>query len=132
MGGDGRGAEFIVQSILAELRAYPDAVKGHIGFNIRLIQSGEMPAEAKQMKGFDPPVIELVEQGEGNRTYRCCVTVRLKHRIYILHVFQKKSTHGDETPKKELETIRRRLRRAVERDADYERAEQQKLSRRGA
>jgi phage-related protein len=37
--------------------------------------------------------------------------------VYVLHAFQKKSKRGIATPKMELETINRRLKRARE---DYE------------
>ena len=55
--------------------------------------------------------MELVEDHRGD-TYRAVYTVRYATRIYVLHVFQKKSKHGIATPKKEIELIRARLRRA--------------------
>jgi phage-related protein len=39
-------------------------------------------------------------------------TVRFQDAVYVLHCFQKKSTHGVETPKSDLELIRRRLKDA--------------------
>ena len=36
-------------------------------------------------------------------------TVRFATRIYVLHVFQKKSKRGIATPRKEIELIRTRL-----------------------
>jgi phage-related protein len=46
-------------------------------------------------------------------------TVRLAGRIYVLHVFQKKSKHGIKTPKAEGELIKSRLRRAEEEHARW-------------
>ncbi|HEV2222073.1 MAG TPA: type II toxin-antitoxin system RelE/ParE family toxin [Candidatus Acidoferrales bacterium] len=47
-------------------------------------------------------------------TYRAVYTVRLAGRIYVLHVFQKKSKAGIKTPKSEIELIKSRLKRAEE------------------
>ena len=54
-------------------------------------------------------MLELVEDRRGD-TYRAVYTVRFATRIYVLHVFQKKSKHGIATPQKEIELIRARLR----------------------
>lgn len=35
--------------------------------------------------------------------------VKLSGDVYVLHVFQKKSKHGIETPKKEIDLIKQRL-----------------------
>jgi phage-related protein len=45
-------------------------------------------------------------------TYRTVYTVRLEGVLYILHVFQKKSTKGIATPQRHLDLVRRRLRDA--------------------
>jgi len=52
-------------------------------------------------------------------TYRAVYTVRLAGRIYVLHVFQKKSKRGVKTPKAESELIKSRLRRAEEEHARW-------------
>jgi phage-related protein len=38
--------------------------------------------------------------------------VRVKNKIYALHAFQKKSTKGIQTPQKEIDVIKARLKRA--------------------
>jgi phage-related protein len=50
----------------------------------------------------------LVEDHRGD-TYRAVYTVRFATRIYVLHVFQKKSKRGIATPQKEMDLIRARL-----------------------
>jgi len=40
--------------------------------------------------------------------------VNLSDAIYVLHAFKKKSTNGSATPKKDMDLIRARLRRAQE------------------
>jgi phage-related protein len=43
---------------------------------------------------------------------RAVYTVRLRGVVYVLHVFQKKSTHGISTPRREIDVITERYRRA--------------------
>ncbi len=63
----------------------------------------------------------MVEDWRGG-TYRAVYTVRYAVRVFVLHVFQKKSKSGVETPKRELDLIAHRLKiaalRAKELDDD--------------
>jgi phage-related protein len=56
-------------------------------------------------------VLEVIENFLGS-TYRAVYTVRFANTVYVLHCFQKKSTHGIATPKPDLEMIRERLKAA--------------------
>ena len=78
-------------------------------------QCGTEYPSVKALKGFNGrSVLELVAD-YASGTFRLVYTVRFPDAIYVLHAFQKKSTHGIETPLRELELIRRRL-VAAERD----------------
>jgi phage-related protein len=104
-----------VGSSLHDLRSFPRAVRGEIGKAIFTAQEGKIDPAAKPLRGFGgASVIEVVSSFEGN-AWRAAYTVRFKDVVYVLHVFQKKSTKGIATPKKEIELIRRRLAEA-ERD----------------
>lgn len=50
-------------------------------------------------------------------TYRAIYTVRFIRAVYVLHAFQKKSTKGIETARRDLDLVRQRLKRAEEIDA---------------
>ena len=52
--------------------------------------------------------------------YRAVYTVRCADRVYVLHVFQKKSKKGIATPQSEIDLVRQRLRRAAELDQKRE------------
>ena len=52
-------------------------------------------------------------QGTGN-AWRAVYTVRFQDAIYVLHVFQKKSTRGIATPAREIELIQQRLAEAAQ------------------
>jgi phage-related protein len=85
-----------------------------MGFALFLAQQGRKHSDAKPLRGFGGAgVLEIVEDHAGN-TYRAVYTVRLAGRVYVLHAFQKKSKPGIETPKSEIDLIKRRLKRAEE------------------
>ena len=67
------------------------------------------------MQGFGAAdVLEVVEDWRGN-AYRAVYTVRFEGRVYVLHVFQKKSKSGRATPKPDVNLIRERLKLAARR-----------------
>ena len=65
------------------------------------------------MRGLESGVFEIVD-GYDTNAYRAVYTVRIGRSLYVLHAFQKKSKRGIATPKKEIDQIKRRLRRAKE------------------
>ena len=66
------------------------------------------------LKGFGSAgVLELIEDDAAG-TYRAVYTVRFASAIYVLHVFQKKSKQGRETPQRDIDLIKARLKRAAE------------------
>jgi phage-related protein len=95
-----------------DMQALPRSVQRTFGYALYAAQLGETPPDAKPLKGFGGAgVLELVENYRGG-AYRAVYTVRFATRIYVLHVFQKKARDGIETPKRELDLIRDRLKRA--------------------
>ena len=89
---------------------FPDGLKAMMGFALYQIQIGQRPLSAKPLKGFKG-VTELAERFAGD-AYRVVYTVRFEGVVYVLHAFQKKSRTGIETPRHEIDLIRRRLREA--------------------
>lgn len=101
---------------LRDLRSFPPEVRSDIGHALFTAQEGETDPSAKPLKGFGgASVLEIVSSHHGN-TWRGVYTVRFHDAIYVLHVFQKKSTKGIATPRREVDLIRRRL---VEAERDY-------------
>jgi len=76
-------------------------------------QMGSKHVLAKPMKGFGPGVLEVISDRFAD-TFRAVYVVRLTARVYVLHCFQKKSKRGIATPKRDLEVIKERLKRAAE------------------
>ena len=103
-----------------DFRALPRDVKSHMGYALYVAQQGGKHRDAKPLKGFGGAgVVEIVTDHRGD-TFRTIYTVRLAGSVYVLHVFQKKSKRGRETPKNEMGLIAQRLREA-ERIAQGER-----------
>lgn len=103
-----------IGSSLDDLRAFPREVRRMMGQAIDDAQLGLEHPAAKALKGFGGRIVlEIVDDHDGN-TYRAIYTVRLAGIVYVLHAFQKKSKKGISTPKREIELIKGRLKRAAE------------------
>lgn len=90
----------------------PDEVQQTFGFALYNAQIGLIHPDAKPLKGFGSAgVLEIVGDWRGD-TYRAIYTVRYAEAIYVLHCFEKKSKRGIQTPKRELDLIRERLKAA--------------------
>jgi phage-related protein len=101
-----------IGSAKKDLLAMPDEVQQVFGFALYYAQIGLLHQDAKPLKGFDSAaVLEIVEDRRGD-AYRAIYTVRFAQAVYVLHRFQKKSRHGAETPKPEMDLIRARLKDA--------------------
>jgi phage-related protein len=101
------------------LQDFPAQVRKDIGHALYLVQTGQTPPSAKPMRGIESGVFEIVDDYDTD-TYRAVYTVKVGRSLYILHAFMKKSTRGIRTPKREIDLIRRRLRRAREMASEEE------------
>lgn len=90
-----------------------------LGDELQLVQFGGMPKDAKPFKGIGSGVIELALRYASD-AYRVVTAVQLSARIYVLHAFQKKSKKGIETPKHDVDLIRKRYSEAQGLARDYE------------
>jgi len=81
----------------------------------RCIKPREAKAlSAKPLAGFGgASVLEIVEDYRTD-TYRAVYTVKFSELVYVLHAFQKKAKKGIDTPKRDIDLIKRRLRAAEE------------------
>ena len=115
-----------VGSSKADLSTFPDDVKRRVGGALWDAQIGQKAPFATPLKGFGSGgVLEVVDDFDGD-TYRAVDTVRFREVVYVLHAFQKKSTRGNETPKREMDLIRQRLNRASEEYEQWQRSERKR------
>ena len=103
-----------VGSSYKDLLTVPDEVRRDFGYAFYLAQLGDKHKDAKPLAGFrGAGVLEVVENHDTD-TYRAVYTVRLEGMIYVLHVFQKKSRQGIQTPRPDMNLIETRLKQAEE------------------
>jgi len=101
-----------VGSSRKDLRAFPDEVQRHVGYALYVAQRGGKHRDTKALVGFGGAgVVEVVTDIRGD-TFRAVYTVRFAANVYVLHAFQKKSKSGRETPQRDAELIKKRLREA--------------------
>jgi phage-related protein len=101
-----------VGSSRKDLRTFPDPVQHHVGYALYVAQRGGKHRDTKVLRGFGGAgVVEVVTDFRGD-TFRAVYTVRFGTNVYVLHAFQKKSKSGRETPQRDIELIKQRLREA--------------------
>ncbi len=103
-----------------DLRALPNEVRVAFGFALYQVQEGKHPSTVKPLHGFGAGVLEIVDDFDGD-TYRAVYAVRFPSAVYVLHVFQKKSSQGSKTARRDTDLIRARLARAAAMEAAHPR-----------
>ena len=90
----------------------PEPVQDHVGYALYVAQCGGKHRDTKTLSGFGGAgVVEVVKDFRGD-TFLTVYASDVQDRIYVLHAFQKKSTTGRETVRRDLELIKQRLREA--------------------
>jgi phage-related protein len=69
---------------------------------------GSKADNVKPLKGFDAGVLEIVLKHRGD-AFRVIYAVQIGTDIWVIHAFQKKSTQGIKTPKREIDLAHERL-----------------------
>ena len=97
-----------------DLKLFPAEVRDVMGYALYQAQVGRKALSAKPLAGFGgASVLEIVEDYRTD-TYRAVYTVKFSELVYVLHAFQKKAKKGIDTPKQDIDLIKRRLRAAEE------------------
>jgi phage-related protein len=102
-----------IRAALRDFQAFPAAVQEQMTTALRIAARGEKADKAKPMKGLGAGVFEIALAYRGN-AYRAVYAVQLGEDVWVVHAFQKKSTQGIKTPKREIDLIRARLKRLQE------------------
>lgn len=87
----------------------PKEVKELFSYALIVARAGGEHEDAKPLKGFGGRGVMEVVADDREGTFREVYTVRFEEAIYVLHIFQKKSKKGIETPKQDLDLIKKRL-----------------------
>lgn len=98
-------------SSLEDLCEFPEDVQDEIGYALYQAELGLKAKNAKPLTGIDSGIMEIVSDHDKN-TFRAVYATKIGEVIYVLHGFQKKSTKGISTPKKDINLIEHRLKDA--------------------
>lgn len=93
-----------------DFRSFPEAAKERILKALEIAASGRMADISKPMLGLGSGIFEVALAYKSD-AFRCVYAVQIGSAIWVIHVFQKKSTTGISTPKHEIDLIKLRLKR---------------------
>lgn len=88
--------------------SFPDGAKSIRLAALTIVAEGGKADIAKPLHGLESDVFEIVLPFHGD-AFRVIYAVQLAEGIWVVHAFQKKSTQGIKTPKREIEVIKARL-----------------------
>lgn len=93
-----------------EFGKFPDGAQSICMAALTIAAEGAMADIAKPLKGLGSGIYEIALPYRGN-AFRVVYAVQLGDDLWVLHAFQKKSTQGIKTPKREIDLIKDRLKR---------------------
>lgn len=98
---------------LKEFVKFPDRAQAICLAALTIAAEGGKADIVKPLIGFGSGVLEIALPFEGD-AFRVVYAVQLGNDIWVVHAFQKKSTKGIQTPQRELDLIKDRLKRVKE------------------
>jgi phage-related protein len=102
-----------IRAALKEFETFPDGARSICLTALTMAGEGGKADIAKPMRGLGSGVFEVALAFRGD-AFRVVYAVRLGDEIWVVHAFQKKSTQGIRTPKREIDLIKDRLKRLKE------------------
>ena len=102
-----------IKAALREFETFPDGVRSTCLTALTIAAEGGKADIAKPMRGLGSGVFEIALPFRGD-AFRVVYAVQLGEDIWVVHVFQKKSTRGIKTPKAEIDLVKDRMKRLKE------------------
>jgi phage-related protein len=102
-----------IRAALKEFEAFPEGAKSICLAALTIAAEGGKADVAKPMHGLGSGVFEIALRFRGD-AFRVVYAVQLAKEIWVVHAFQKKSTQGIKTPKREIDLTKERLTRLKE------------------
>ena len=102
-----------IRAALKEFETFPQGARSICLAALTIAAEGGKADIAKPMHGLGSGVFELALPFRGD-AFRMIYAVQLAEEIWVIHAFQKKSTLGIKTPKREIDLIKDRLKRLKE------------------
>ena len=102
-----------IRAALREFETFPEGARSICLAALTIAAEGGKADIAKPMHGMGSGVFEIALPYRGD-AFRVVYAVQLDQEIWVVHSFQKKSTQGAKTPKREVNLIKDRLKRLKE------------------
>ncbi|SRR6266446_1248562 len=102
-----------LKTALKEFETFPQGAQAICLAALTIAGEGGKADIAKPMHGLGSGVLEIALPFKGN-AFRVIYATHLADEIWVVHAFQKKSTQGIKTPKREIDLIKERLKRLKE------------------
>ncbi|MGD1097446.1 MAG: type II toxin-antitoxin system RelE/ParE family toxin [Bryobacteraceae bacterium] len=102
-----------IRAALKEFETFPDGAKAVCLAALTIAAEGGKPDTAKPMRGLGSGVFEIALAFRGD-AFRVIYALQLADDIWVVHAFVKKSMHGINTPQREVDLIKGRLKRLKE------------------
>jgi phage-related protein len=102
-----------IKAALGDFREFPEPAQAICLAALTIAAEGGKADIAKPLHGFGSGVFELALPFRGD-AFRVVYAVQIGADIWVVHAFQKKSTRGIKTPRREIELVRDRLERLKE------------------
>ena len=102
-----------IRAALKAFETFPEGARSICLAALTIAAEGEKTDIAKPMHGLGSGVFEIALPFRGD-AFRVVYAVQLAEEIWVVHAFQKKSTQGIKTPKREIDLIKDRLKRLKE------------------
>lgn len=103
----------MAETALKDFEAFPEGVKAICLAALTIAAEGSKADIAKPMQGLGSGVFEIALAFRSD-AYRMVYAVQIAEEVRVVHAFQKKSTQGIKTPKREIDLIKDRLKRLGE------------------
>ncbi len=102
-----------IKAALKDFDSFPEGARSICLAALTIAAEGGKADIAKPMHGMGSGVIEIALPFRGD-AFRVVYAVQLSEDIWVVHAFQKKSTQGIKTPKREIDLVKDRLKRLKE------------------
>ena len=102
-----------IRAALKEFETFPEGAKSICLAALTIAAEGGKADIAKPVHGLGSGVFEIALPFKGD-AFRVVYAVQFADEIWVLDAFEKKSTQGIKTPKREIDLVKDRLKRLKE------------------
>jgi phage-related protein len=102
-----------IKAALKEFETFPEAAKSICLAVLTIAAEGGKADIARPMLGLGSGVFEIALPFRGD-AFRVVYALQIAEEVWVVHAFQKRSKQGIETPRREIDLIKDRLKRLKE------------------